>query len=175
MIEKLRSYLLIICVVVIALGLGLYVYVLSKGDGEVFGGSSGNLPPTSFETLAYQIGDEGYLLCSPNLCENADADGNSEKFDVDATTLRRIVADFTDADPTIKTQNFDFRISQFEFLERIPGQTFPSVISVRIVPETDYSSRLVFYSFKPVGKSADGEHRDRAARWLSSLHDIVNK
>jgi len=175
MLDKLRSYLLILCGIVMALGLGLYVYVLSKGDGDAFGGSQGSLPPTAFESLTYAAGDEGYLLCSPSICNSADADGNSERFQIDATSLRRLVADFTDADPSIKTQNFDFRISQFEFLERMPGQPFPSVISIRIVPDTAYSSQLIFYSYKPVGDSVDGEHRSRATRWLSALHEMAQQ
>jgi hypothetical protein len=172
MLDKIRSYLLVLCVIVIAVGLMAYVYVLSKGDGELFGGGSGNLPPTDFETLSYSIEDTGYLMCSTSTCSAADSDENSARFEVDAVTLRQLVADFTDADANIRTKNFDFRKSQFEFLERLPGQPFPSVISVRIVAVDTYTSELVLYSFKPVGKSMDGEHTERAARWISSLQAL---
>jgi len=169
MLEKIRSILLFLSVFVIAGGLMLYIYVLSKGDGEIFGGGSGTLPATKFTALTYQSGDKGYLLCDQTLCSNAEADGNSEPFNVSSSRLRQIVADYSDEMPTVETRNFDFKNNQFEFLERMPGETYPTVIVVRIQAGGSYSSKLVIYSFKPVGSSTHEDHQDRIERWLEQL------
>jgi len=174
MLEKFRSYLLLISFIVIALGLMLYVYILAKGEGDMFGGE-GTLEPTSFETLTYTVEDSGYLLCDASLCSQADADGNAEPFSVDAGRLRQVVADYSDSMPTVRVHNFDFRKSQYDFLERLPGETFPAVVSVRILPVTAYSSKLAFYSYKPVGSASAESHQERAERWLSQLHNLADK
>jgi len=175
MLEKIRSYLLLISFIVIAGGLMLYMYVLAKGDSSMFGGSSGTLEATDFQTLTFTAGDKGYLLCDADLCSNAEADGNAEPFNIGAVSLRQILADYTDAMPTVRTHNFDFRKSQFDFVERLPGETYPTVISVQVLPVTALSSKLVFYSYKPIGKSTAEDHHERAERWLGALHALAAK
>jgi len=170
MLEKIRSYLLMISFLVIAGGLMLYMYVLAKGDSGILGGKEGTLQPTDFASLSYSVGDTGYLMCSTPLCSVADPDANEELFNLDAGRLRQLVADYADSLPTVTVHSFDFRLSQFDFIERMPGKTFPTVISVRIIRDTDYSSKLAFYSYKPVGSSTANDHQQNAARWITDLH-----
>ena len=174
MIEKLRSYLLLLSFIVILGGLMLYMYVLAKGDSDLFGSGSGTLQPVDFETLTYQVGDSGHLLCDQALCGAADADRDAEIFNVDAGRLRQIVADYTDGLPTVETFSFDFKKNQFDFLERLPGETFPTVVTLRILRDTSFSSKLALYSVKPVGSSSVEQHAERAERWLTELHALAN-
>jgi len=173
MLEKFRTYLLMISFLVIAGGLMLYIYVLAKGDGEAFGGIKGTLQPTDFTSLTYAVGDSGYLMCSLSLCAAADADADAEPFNLSASKLRQILADYADTSPAVSIHDFDFRNNQYDFVERLPGQTFPNVISVRVIANTDYTSRLAYYSYRPVGSSDAEDHRQNAARWIAELHSIA--
>jgi hypothetical protein len=73
--------------------------------------------------------------------------------------------------PTIRTYRFDPASGQFDFTERLPGEAIPAVITIKVMPVTDYSSQLVIYSRKPVGDSGPTEHQDRVDRWLRILGD----
>lgn len=174
MLDKIRSTLLLTSFLVIAGGLMLYVYILAKGDGDIFGAGDGTLEPTDFTTLSYSLADNGYLLCDAEECPNAESNGNAERFLVDAGRLRQIVADYADLMPTVRTHSFDFRRSQFDFLERLPGETYPTVVVVRILPDGRLNSKLVYYSYKPIGNSTADEHQERAQRWISQFHQLVN-
>lgn len=171
MIEKIRSYLLMLSFIVIAGGLMLYMYVLASGDNSLFGDSDGKLQPVDFETLAYTVGDGGYLLCDTDLCEQAYADGGAEIFNIGAGSLRQLIADFSDIQSTLETHNFDFAKNQFDFLERLPGETFPTVIAVRIVPINAFSSKLTLYAYKPVGSNSRESNQQRAERWIANLQE----
>ena len=171
MIEKIRSYLLMLSFIVIAGGLMLYMYVLASGGSTLFGDSEGNLEPVNFETLAYTIGDSGYLLCDTAICGQADADGGAEIFTIGISQLRQLIADFSDNQPTIETYNFDFAKNQFDFLERLPGETFPTVIAVQAVPINAFSSKLALYAYKPVGTNSRESNQQRAERWIVNLRE----
>jgi len=171
MIEKIRSYLLMLSFIVIAGGLMLYMYVLASGDNSLFGDSDGNLQPVDFETLAYAIGDDGHLLCDAGFCGQASADGGAEIFNIGASRLRQLIADFSDNQPTIETHNFNFAKNQFDFLERLPGETFPTVIAVRIEPINAFSSNLMLFAYKPVGSNSRESNQQRAERWMANLQD----
>ena len=176
MIEKLRSYLLMLSFIVIMGGLMLYMYVLASGDGgSLFGDGEGTLQPTNFETLAYNIGDNGYLLCDADLCANASADGSAEIFTISASQLVQLVADHSDVTPTVDTHNFDFRKNQFDFLERLPGETFPTVITVRVLPVNAFSSKMAIYSHKPVGSNSRETNQERTERWVSLLQERADR
>jgi len=170
MIEKIRSYLLTISFIVIAGGLMLYMYILASGDGSsLFGDKEGTLQATNFEALVYQSDDKGHLRCDADMCTKANADAGAEIFNVGAGKLRQIVADHSDDAPLVETYNFDFRKNQFDFLERLPGETFPTVISVRISPVNAFSSKMALYVYKPVGSNSRETMEEKAERWISLL------
>ncbi|MBL4790402.1 MAG: hypothetical protein JKY60_15635 [Kordiimonadaceae bacterium] len=175
MLEKVRSYLMLISFVVIAGLLGFYLYVLAKGDDLPFGSKKGALQPASFETINYKLGDDGFLLCPITLCKIADPDGDAEVFNLTPGKLRQVIADYSDYNPSVTLHNFDFGKNQFDFLERSPGETFPTVIAVRIlnVAGTPYSSALAIFVSKPVGSRLKEKHAARADRWLAQLHDLA--
>lgn len=170
MLDKLRNYLLMISFIVIAGGLMLYVYVLAKGEGGMFGGQQGTLEPVSFEALTHAPGNGGYLLCDQSMCTEAEADRNAEIFNVDGARVRAAIADYADNMPTIRLHNYDFRKNQFDYLERLPGDTYPAVISIRVLDGDRYSSKLAIFSNKPVGNNVSEENAERVARWLAELH-----
>lgn len=174
MLTKIRSLLLGLSLFTVAGLLALYLYV-QMGKGEtIFGGGEGTLPPTNFETLVHPNDHAGYLLCPADLCSQAQTDGPAPTFNVNANILRQTIVDFADSMPTIRTHRFDIRNSQFDFLERLPGEHIPTVVSVRILPDTAYTSKLAIYSYKPVGKVGKEGHAERTERWLQLINSHLN-
>lgn len=171
MLERFRSAAIGLCLLVILGGLMAYFIVQSGGGEKLFGGGDGTLPPTDFTVLAEDGTSGAYLLCPEDLCTNALTNGPAAQFPVSAATLRQTVADYADSMPTIRTYRFDPISGQFDFTERLPGQSLPAVITVKVLPDSNYSSRLVIYSRKPLGDNQDGEHQERVERWLRIISD----
>lgn len=169
MLDRFRSLIIGLSLIVIVGLLALYFIVQIGGGEDVFGGKEGSLPPVNFATLEYEPEDNGYLLCAPGACGVATADSVSPTFGVDAGQLRQIFVDFADSNPTIQTFRFNLVENQFDFTERLPGNTFPAVITVKIQPIDAYSSTMSLYSRQPVGDSDKSDHADRASRWLRVL------
>jgi len=175
MLNKIRSLLLGLSLIVVTGLLALYLYVqMGKGDA-IFGGSEGTLPPTNFMSLDHPNSQDGYLLCPETLCTNAQADGPAESFNVDATTLRQAIVDFAEAMPTIRTHRFDIPNSQFDFLERLPGEHMPTVVSIRILEDSAYTSKIAIYCFKPVGTINRESHQERVDRWIRLITSTLRK
>lgn len=169
MLERFRSVIIGFSLIVLVGLLALY-FIVQMGDGEgVFGSKEGSLPPVDFSTLTYVPEDIGYLLCAPGTCGAATPDSISPTFPVDAGQLRQIFVDFADSNPTIQTFRFDLVENQFDFTERLPGNTFPAVITVKIQSVDAYNSTMSLYSRQPVGRSANSDHSDRVGRWLQVL------
>ncbi len=158
-----------------------YMYILANGGEGLFGTSEGSLQPTNFEALTFHAdgtgnaNGPGYLLCDAAICSKAEANGNSEPFSIPAERLRQIVADYAEDLPAVTTRSFNFQNGQFDFLERRPGEAYPAVISVRIFRETDFSSKLALYSYKPIGSSSASNLRDRAENMIARLHRIADR
>lgn len=169
MIEKFRSIVVGLSMIVLLGLVGLYLYVQVGGGEDVFGEGGGQLPAVNFKTLAYSGDSTGYLMCSIDLCENAISDAPSPIFQMDASRLRQLFIDFSDSNPVVKTFRFDLTTNQFDFTERLPGETFPAVVTVKIMPVDAYTSTAAIYSWQPVGDSARQDHADRVARWLRIL------
>ena len=165
MFEKFRAAALGLSVIVILGGILAYIMVQS-GGGKILGDPGGNLPPVAFETLERSFDAPSFLLCSKSLCKVAEADGPSQRFEVSAQKLRLAIVDFADNMPMIRTFRFDPVQNQFDFTERLPGETLPSVVTVRILETNPYSSELVIYSRTPLGQSNHEDHEERVARWL---------
>ncbi|MCJ9428455.1 hypothetical protein [Kordiimonas marina] len=175
MLERFRSLVIAVSLIVVMAGLAAFFLTQMGGGSKLFGEKQGSLSPTDFETLAYTPDKAGYLLCSPSLCKNAEADGNSELFDISARRLTQLVADFADQMPTVKTIKVDLANSQFDFTERLPGQSYPSVVSVRVVKTGQLSSAMAIYSYQPVGKSTSKDHEERVERWIHQLRSRLEK
>ncbi|MCK0069105.1 MULTISPECIES: hypothetical protein [Kordiimonas] len=169
MLDKIRSALIGVSLfVILALG-GLYMYVQIKGGDGLLGNEEGSLEPTNFSTLSHTTSDDGFLLCSPDICPNAEIDEIPETFQLSAAKLRQLVADFTDNYSNINTLSFNFAANQFEFTEKLPGKPFPTVVSVKIIEVTPYSSQLVIYAYRPVGDTSKAQNRETVERWLSLM------
>ncbi|RMB02665.1 hypothetical protein [Eilatimonas milleporae] len=171
MLDKFRTYAIGLSAIVFIAGIAFYAYVSMGGGGGLFGERGAALTDVDFATLDYTGDDPAYLLCPADLCGTAVPDADAPVFNVPAQTLRRAVADFTDNMPTINTLRFDLARNQFDFTERLPGQSFPAAITVRILEGGRIASglprsRLVIYSRQPVGQSSKQDHRDRVERWL---------
>ncbi|WP_262691953.1 hypothetical protein [Kordiimonas aestuarii] len=169
MFEKFRSAALALSVFVILLGIGAYVMVQMGGGDKLFGGKDGSLPPVDFGTLDRSFDDPSFLLCAKDVCPNADVDGPAPRFEVDAQALRLAIVDFADNMPTVSTFRFDPMNNQFDFTERLPGESLPSVITVRITDVDGYTSTLAIYSRTPVGNSSAADHEKRVTRWLRMI------
>jgi len=169
MLNKVRTVLVGLSLFVLVGLLGMYLYVqMGRGD-ELFGDGKGALQPTSFETLVYPADQPGHLLCPATLCVKAEVDGIASDINMSTTQLRQKIADFADSMPTIRIHQFDIRKNQFEFLERMPGQHLPAVVSIRILPGTQYTSKVAIYSYQPLGDSTEEDHRERVERWLNHV------
>ncbi len=175
MLDKLRSLTVGLSLLVVVAGIAVYLFVQMGGGDRLFGEGDGNLPPVVFEDLAYKPVDVGYLMCPASVCPAAEADAEAELFQVGASELRRTVADFADDLPTIRTFRFDLVTSQFDFTERLPGQGFPAVITVKVLDDTPYSSKLVLYSRQPVGESTSMDHQERLERWVRTIRSRLGE
>lgn len=173
MLDRLRSLIIGLSLIVIVGLLSVYFIVQMGGGEDIFGGREGTLPVVDFSTLDYSPDNNGYLMCPPAACRGAVADRISPTFPVDAGQLRQLFADFADGNPTIDTFRFDLAESQFDFTERLPGQTFPAVVTVKVMRVDAYNSTAAFYSRQPVGKSQKADHTDRVNRWLRVLLDAT--
>ena len=173
MLEKIRSILVGLSLIVIASLLGLYLYV-QMGKGEaIFGSKEGSLPPTNFEELTLSETDSGYLLCPKALCVKAQTDGPAPSFNVSALELRALIANYKDSQPTVRTHHINMRTSQFDFLERLPGQHLPALVSLRILPGTKYTSQLAIFSEVPVGDAGDETDQERVERWIRQISNFL--
>ncbi|MFC3052436.1 hypothetical protein [Kordiimonas pumila] len=169
MLNKFRNLTVGLSLIILVGLLGMYLYV-QAGKGEaIFGSTSGSLEPTDFESLVYPSAVPAYLICPESLCRNAVTDTATPTFNMDTAALRQKVVDYADSMPTIKTHSFNIQSNQFDFLERLPGEHFPSVVSVRILEDTPYTSQIAIYSYKPVGDGSDNDHRDLVERWINNL------
>ncbi|WP_417451870.1 hypothetical protein [Kordiimonas sp.] len=169
MFEKFRSAAIGVSVFVILLGIGAYMMVQMGGGDKLFGGKGGSLPPVDFATLERSFDEPSFLLCDRDICPNAEVDGPAPRFEAKAQTLRLAIVDFADNMPTVRTFRFDPANNQFDFTERLPGESLPSVITVQIRDIDGYSSALMVYSRTPVGDSAAEEHEERVTRWLRMI------
>lgn len=169
MLDRFRSLAVGLSLIVLVGLLGLYFIVQLGGGEDVFGGSEGNLPPVDFTSLDYSPDDNGYLLCPSEACGAAIADGVPPVFPVDAGQLRQLFVGFADSNPTITTFRFDLVSDQFDFTERLPGKTFPAVVTVKFMRVDAYSSTVAIYSRQPVGDSDKEEHSERVARWIRGI------
>jgi len=175
MFEKVRSAIIGISLIVVMVGIGAYVMV-QMGSGEsLFGGRGGSLPPVEFKALERPYDEASFLLCDKEMCANAATDGPAPRFEVDAQTLRLALIDFADNMPTVNTFRFDPVANQFDFTERLPGESLPSVITVRIIDVDGYSSKVAVYSRTPVGDSNAASHEERVTRWLRMIESRLGR
>lgn len=170
MIDRFRSLVVGLSLIVLMGLVALYLIVQIGGGEDIFGEADGSLPAIDFATLDYSTEDNGFLLCQPSLCANAVPDGPGPVFQMDAGRLRQQFADLADSNPTIKTFRFNLPANQFDFTERLPGQTFPAVITVKVIEMDAYTSTVALYSRQPVGDSKKQDHADRVARWIKLLN-----
>ena len=174
MLDRFRSIVVGLSVIVLVALISLYLVVQIGGGEDIFGESEGSLQPVDFALLDYSPDDSGYLLCPEAACGQAVPDGVSPLFLVDQGRLRQLFVDFADANPTVNTFRFDLRTSQFDFTEKMPGQPFPAVVTVKIIKVDDYSSTAAIYSRQPVGGSDKSDHMERVTRWLRVLLETAN-
>lgn len=174
MLDRFRSIVVGLSLIVIVALVSLYLVVQIGGGEDIFGESEGSLPPVDFGQLAYSADDNGYLLCPPDACGNAVADGVPPLFSVDAGRLRQLLVDFADSNPTVNTFRFDLRANQFDFTEKMPGQPFPAVVTIKIIEVDAYSSTAAIYSRQPVGSSDKADHMERVTRWLRVILEASN-
>ncbi|MBL4838041.1 MAG: hypothetical protein JKY34_10730 [Kordiimonadaceae bacterium] len=169
MLEKIRSILVGLSLIVIAGLLGLYMYVQMGKGSDIFGSQAGALPATNFDTLAHPSSDTGFLLCPDDLCVAAETDGPAATFNVNATALRQALFDFRDSLPTVRNHHVNIRLNQFGFLERLPGEHLPALVSIRILPDTNYTSKIAIYSIMPLGDAGRETDQERVERWVRQI------
>ncbi len=175
MLDRFRSLVVGLSLLVVVALIGLYLVVQIGGGEDIFGESEGNLPPIDFSQLVYDVDDNGYLLCPLDLCEKAVPDAPSPVFTMNQNRLRQLFVAYADGNPTVDTFRFDLPASQFDFTERLPGKTFPAVITVKIIRVDAYSSTAAIYSRQPVGSSSKSDHAERVSRWLQVIMNATGQ
>jgi len=175
MLDRFRSLVVGLSLIVVVGLVSLYLFVQIGGGEDIFGDSEGSLPPVDFEQLVYGVDDNGYLLCPLELCERAVPDAPSPVFTMSESSLRQMFVSYADDNPTVDTFRFDLPASQFDFTERLPGQTFPAVITVKIIRVDAYSSTAAIYSRQPVGSSSKSDHVERVSRWLQFIMNATGQ
>lgn len=171
MLDRFRSFIIGLSLLVIMALMAMY-FIVAVGSGEeIFGDKDGTLPKVDFATLIYSPDFTGYLACDADRCPNSVADSPPPVFEIGAPALRQFLVDFADARPTVDVFRFDLPANQFDFTERLPGQTFPAVITVKIISIDAYRSTALLYSRQPVGDSDKQDHSDRVVRWLAMIRN----
>jgi len=178
MLDKFRSFALGASIIIIILGIGAYLMIRMNGGESLLGAREGSLPAVNFSALDYTADQPGYLMCDPAVCPSATPDEAGVAFTVSRQKLRRTLVSFTDNTPTIRTLRMDIIHNQFDFTERLPGESFPSVIAVRILgtPAGDKAetASLALYSYSPMGSVTSPDHKARLQRWVRMIKARLN-
>ncbi len=166
MLDQIRGYIFWICGGVVLIGVIAYIFAITGSGTSFFGDSNGTLEPTNFKALNFSLSENGYLLCSKDICPNAKANGQLANFPGDIRRLRLILADFADDNPTIRFRSFNPVTNQFEFSERSPGHPLPAVISIKLIEVANKKTEMAIYTYQPIGDSSLDDHKNRINRWL---------
>lgn len=173
LLDIIRNAAILLSIVVVIAGLALLFMSPEQLEG-LFGSTEAEI--VDFDTLERDSNKNSYLLCSPEHCPHANADGPAPVFDMPPKRLRAILLEFADKAPNIRPlpDKMNLELQQFDFIERTPAMRFPDIITVRIYPTNDGGSSMAIYSRSVYGQSDFGANRDRVTRWLAIITPVEN-
>lgn len=168
LLDIIRYIAIALSVVVVIAGMAL-LFMSPAQLGSLFG--EVELENINFDTLERTSNKNSYLLCSPEQCPYANADGPAPTFNVPPERLRTILLDFADKNPNIQTfpDRMNLELQQFDFIERTPAMRFPDLITVRIYPTDDGGSSIAIYSRSAYGQSDFNANQNRVTRWIAII------
>jgi uncharacterized protein (DUF1499 family) len=128
---------------------------------------SPDLGPVEFATLRRRSTPNDSLICSADLCPQAQPDAEPPVFPLPGANLRNIVAEVALAEPG--TSLLDQGQEQDRYLVRTRLMRFPDTVVVQVLDRGEGSSTLALYSRSQVGSSDFGVTRRRIERWVARI------
>lgn len=157
--------------VIILVG-GIALLPTTSGFIKNFVGES-TFPVVDFNNIKVNNDQDHYLVCPRNLCPEGVADAESPLYRASDQQLRTRLLSFVDNRPNITLKNVDLALKQFDFIEQTPGSSFPDIITVRIIPNSEQTSSLALYSRSVIGEGVEGANKRRIENWLL-IFEIFN-
>jgi hypothetical protein len=175
MLDRFRTLIYWACGIVLLVGVLAYIMVLNGSASSFFDDQRGTLQPTDFGSLSFTPDADGYLLCDPSACPDAEPNGPMPVFPLSPADLRLIFASISDSAPNITLRDFNPATNQLEFIERLASDPLPTVISIRLLERAQSQTAVAIYSYKPVGSSDAKDHQERVERWLLTVSNRASR
>ncbi|MBD2746576.1 DUF1499 domain-containing protein [Microvirga sp. BT688] len=135
----------------------------------VFG--SPDLGSVDFATLKRRTNPNDALICSADVCPQAQADAQPPVFPVPAARLRSIVSEVALAEPG--TSLLDRGPQQDRYLVRTRLMRFPDTVVMQVFDRGEDASTLAVYSRSQIGRSDFGVNRRRLERWVARVGTLA--
>ena len=126
-----------------------------------------NLVPIDFKHLQRRSSPNDYLVCPPNLCQNAKLDRTARLFPIPATELRKRIESLLAGLPRIRIVKKDATQLVIEQHSAVFG--FPDIIDIRVIDIEAARSTLAIYSRSQYGYYDFGANKWRVEMWLKEL------
>lgn len=123
-------------------------------------------PIVSFENLETEVEQDHYVVCPNGVCPLGSVDRESPNYNASTTEMRAKLLAFVDNRPNITLKNIDMSLQQFDFIEQVPGASFPDIITVRIIENIDGTVSLAIYSRSVIGDGIADFNKRRVENWL---------
>ena len=125
--------------------------------------------PVDFQTLKLKPSPNQYLVCPPELCENAKAHAEAPVFDMTSEQLRGRWRERIETQPLVERIEGDTGGEQLSYEVLTPLMRFPDTVTVRFLPADGGKSTLAVYSRSHYGYSDMGANEKRVKSWLELL------
>ncbi|MDF2973936.1 MAG: hypothetical protein K0R61_4386, partial [Microvirga sp.] len=132
---------------------------------------SPDLGPVEFATLRRRTTPNDALICSADICPQANPDAESPVFPVASARLRSLVTEVALAEPG--TRLHDKGQEQDRYLVRTRFMRFPDTVVVQVFDRGEDASTLALYSRSQVGRSDFGVNRRRIERWVARIGTLA--
>jgi uncharacterized protein (DUF1499 family) len=128
---------------------------------------SPDLGPVEFTTLRRRTTPNDALICSADICPQAQPDAEPPVFPVPSAHLRSLVSEAALAEPG--TSLIDKGPQQDRYLVRTRFMRFPDTVVVQVFDRGEDASTLALYSRSQVGSSDFGVNKRRLERWVARI------
>jgi uncharacterized protein (DUF1499 family) len=130
-----------------------------------------DLGPVEFATLKRRSTPNDALICSADLCPQAQPDAEPPVFSIPGTRLRSLVSEVALAEPG--TTLLDRGQEQDRYLVRTRLMRFPDTVVVQVFDRGQGASTLALYSRSQIGRSDFGVNRRRIERWVARIGTLA--
>ena len=126
--------------------------------------------PVDFSMLTLKTTPNQYLLCPPDYCKRAKADGRAGPFKVSSADLLAAWQEMLADKSRVRRASVSGEpANQQTYIARSKWMGFPDLITVEAVPLGDHASGLAVFSRSIYGRKDFGVNAARVKQWLAEL------